>query len=113
MTRRSAVLLTTVLTAVLLATTLLTACGGGDDSTSAGHDRDTSSDAPPTSLAPGRESDYLGLTEAQAMKKAREQGRPARVVRKDDEVFPATLDYNPDRVSFEIDDGKVTKATFG
>ena len=99
------------LLAVALAATLLAACG--DDSSNAGRDRDDGNGAPATSLAPGKESDFLGLTEAQAMKKAKNQGRPARVVREDDEIFPATLDYNPDRVSFEIDDGRVTKATFG
>jgi hypothetical protein len=90
---------------------VLTACGG--DSGSVASSRGGGTEATDTSLGPGKESDFLGLTKAQATKKAEEQGRPSRVTREDDHMFPATLDYNPDRVSFEIDDGKVTKATFG
>jgi hypothetical protein len=86
-------------------------CGDGDGRVSA--PRVYGRDATPTSLAPGHASDYVGLTEAAAKQKAATEGRPARVLRRDDEHFPATQDYNPDRVNLEIDDGKVTKATFG
>jgi hypothetical protein len=104
--RRAACLLATA----LLVTLLLAGCGSDSNNASG---RDKGDDTTETSLGPGKESDYVGLTKAQAMKKAKDQGRPARVTREDDEMFPGTLDYNPDRVNLELDDGTVTKATFG
>ena len=92
----------------------MTACG--DDSNSSSPAKDSSLKDPSketTTLGPGKESDYVGLTKSAAIAKAKSQGRPWRITREDGEVFPGTLDYNPDRVQFEIDNGKVTKATFG
>jgi len=87
----------------------MTACGDDSDSTSPAKNDSTSH----TTLGPGKESDYVGLTKAAAIAKAEDQGRPWRITREDGESFPGTLDYNPERVQFEIDNGKVTKATFG
>ena len=42
-----------------------------------------------------------------------EPGATLAYHREDGESFPGTADYNPERVQFEIDNGKVTKATFG
>ena len=94
---------------VVIGAFAMTACG--DDSGNASSSNDNSKSD--TTLGPGKESDYVGLTKAAAIAKAKDQGRPYRITREDDELFPGTLDYNPDRVQFEIDDGKVTTATFG
>ncbi len=94
---------------VVMGAVAMTACGDDSGNASSSKD-DTKSD---TTLGPGKESDYVGLTKAAAIAKAKDEGRPYRITREDDEVFPGTLDYNPERVQFEIDDGKVTTATFG
>ena len=111
MTRRRPLRAAALLTTAMLVTLLLAGCGSDSGNDASG--RDHGDDTTATSPGPGKESDYLGLTKAQAMQKAKAQGRPARVTREDDEMFPGTLDYNPDRVNLELDDGKVTKATFG
>ena len=56
---------------------------------------------------------YVGLTKQAAIAKAEADGRPWRLGREDGESFMLTQDYNPERVTFEIDDGKITKASFG
>lgn len=56
---------------------------------------------------------YVGLSKRAAIAKAKAEGRDWRITREDDETFPGTLDYVETRVNFEIDDGTVTKATFG
>jgi hypothetical protein len=101
---------TVVCSAVVLAgAVVMTACGDDSDGASSTKGDTKSSEQ----SGPGKESDYVGLTKSAAIAKATQQGHPYRITREDDESFPGTLDYNPDRVQFEIDDGKVTKATFG
>lgn len=58
-------------------------------------------------------AEYVGLDKDEAISLAESQGRPWRITREDDEMFPVTMDYQPDRINFEIDDGSVTAATFG
>ncbi len=98
----------------------LTACGGDDDqgradsteTTRAGTDRNDG-----TSGSGGKaEADaaaYVGLTKKAAIAKADAAGTPWRIVREDDESFIVTLDYEPERLNFEIDDGTITKSTLG
>jgi hypothetical protein len=95
---------------VVVAALALASCGG--DTGSSVSSRDNSKETS-TSMGPGKASDYVGLTKSAAIAKAKSQGRPWRIGREDGEVFPGTLDYNPERVTFEIDNGKVTTATFG
>jgi hypothetical protein len=95
---------------VVIGAVAMTSCGGDSDSSVSSRDN---SKETTTSLGPGKESDYIGLTKSAAIAKAKDQGRPYRITREDGESFPGTLDYNPERVQFEIDNGKVTKATFG
>ena len=95
---------------VIGALAMMTACG--DDSDSSSPPKNDAKEAT-TPLGPGKESDYVGLTKAAAIAKAESQGRPWRITREDSQTFPGTADYNPQRVQFEIDNGKVTKATFG
>jgi hypothetical protein len=89
---------------------ILAGCAGDSQSSRLSRDDSTKT---ATSLGPGKESDYVGLSKSAAIAKAKDQGRPSRIGREDGEMFLGTLDYNPERVTFEIDDGKVTKATFG
>jgi hypothetical protein len=56
---------------------------------------------------------YVGLTKQAAIAKAEGDGRQWRLGREDGESFMLTQDYNAERVTFELDDGKVTKASFG
>ena len=95
---------------VVVAGAAIAGCGG--ESNNSVSSRDNSKETS-TSMGPGKESDYVGLTKSAAIAKAKDQGRPWRIGREDGEVFPGTLDYNPERVTFEIDNGKVTTATFG
>jgi len=99
---------------VVIGALALTGCGDGSDSSvsAKGNSKDNAKETT-TSLGPGKESDYVGLTKSAAIAKAESQGRPWRIRREDGQSFPGTLDYNPERVQFEIDNGKVTKATFG
>lgn len=51
---------------------------------------------------------YIGLTEAEATKRAEERGYGVRILRKDNESFSHTDDIQRDRINFEIDNGIVT-----
>ena len=53
------------------------------------------------------------MTKRAAIAAAEADGRPWRIGREDDEQFLVTQDFIEDRVTFEIDDGEVTKATLG
>ena len=82
------------------------ACGNDDgDNVSSGSKQAATSDTSARS--------YVGLTKKEAIAKAEASDTPWRILREDDEVFMATQDFVEERVNFEIDDGKVTKATNG
>jgi hypothetical protein len=83
------------------------ACGDGDgkQSVSSGSKQSSSSDSSAES--------YVGLTKKEAIAKAEASDTPWRILREDKEVFMATQDFLENRVNFEIDNGKVTKATNG
>ena len=85
-------------------------CGSDSDNSASSGNGDKGNAADP---GPGKESDYVGLTKRAAIAKAEADDRPWRVGREDDEQFALTQDFIPDRVTFEIDDGTVTQATFG
>ena len=95
---------------VVIGAVAMTACGDNSNSSSPPKNDPKETTTP---VGPGKESDYVGLTKAAAIAKAESQGRPWRITREDGQTFPGTADYNPQRVQFEIDNGKVTKATFG
>ena len=92
----------------------LTACGD-DDSPAKGAKSGSAARTTTTTAVPGTAdaSAFEGLTKADAIAEAEAQNRPWRISREDDEEFPVTLDFNENRVTFEIDDGTVTTATFG
>ena len=66
-----------------------------------------------TTEAPSTAPEYVGLNKQMAIAKAEAEGRPWRISSENGESFPATLDYNPDRVNFDINQGEVTAANFG
>ena len=57
--------------------------------------------------------DFVGLSEADAEALADQNMIPWRIGRIDGEFFALTEDYNPGRLTFEIDDGVVTSAVLG
>ena len=81
------------------------ACGNDDGGK-------VSSGSEPSSSQTSAES-YVGLTKKEAIAKAEASDTPWRILREDKEVFMATQDFLENRVNFEIDNGKVTKATNG
>jgi len=57
--------------------------------------------------------DFVGLTEAEAAAIAEENTIPWRISRIDGEFFDLTEDFNPGRLTFQIDDGIITSAGLG
>lgn len=87
-------------------------CDGGDDTPKSGGSR-TGNDGTEQPTDGAAAKAYIGLPKKDAIARAKADDRVWRVTREDDETYPTTLDYDPDRLNFEIDDGRVTKATFG
>lgn len=67
--------------------------------------------APPKEGA--KDSDFIGLSREAAEALAKERGITFRVISVDGESFPVTADYSPDRINFDIENGKVVKAKRG
>jgi hypothetical protein len=93
----------------------LAGCGGGDHAVKSGGGNrgtggSTGTDQPGGDAAAKA---YVGLAKKDAIAKAKADGRVWRITREDGENFPTTMDYDPERLNFEIDNGTVTKATFG
>lgn len=90
------------------------ACGGDDDAvTSGGGGRGNGNGGTEQPAGDAAAKAYVGLSKQDAIAKAKADDRVWRITREDDEQFPTTMDYAPDRLNFEIDDGKVTRVTFG
>ena len=51
---------------------------------------------------------YIGLPETDAMAQAAESNTPARVIERDGESLPATMDLRPGRLNFTVEDGRVS-----
>ena len=58
-------------------------------------------------------SSYVGLSEQDAINKAKKDGLTYRVTERDGEGLMATMDYSADRINFAITNGKVTSASCG
>ena len=56
---------------------------------------------------------YVGLSEADAMAMAEEEGVTARVVARDDEQIAVTMDYSEDRLNFHVQEDVVVAVTRG
>ena len=68
----------------------------------------------PTVIAVSQE--VIGMTEEQAIQTIEgisSEQLAYRVVRRDDEYYPMTMDYRINRINLEIDDGLVTKTSSG
>jgi hypothetical protein len=60
--------------------------------------------------------EVIGMTEEQAIQTIEgisSEQLDFRVVRRDDESYPMTMDYRINRINLEIDDGLVTKTSIG
>ena len=58
-------------------------------------------------------SPFIGLTEAEAGLQADRQHVPHRVVSRDGQSFPVTMDYSESRLNFTIANGRVIRVTKG
>ena len=54
-------------------------------------------------------SDYIGMSEQEATVKANEDKAPNRVVERNGETLPVTMDFVPGRLNFYVKDDKVYK----
>lgn len=63
--------------------------------------------------SPGSDEAFLGLTEAEGAKVAEGRGLKHRTVSIDGRLLPATRDYRPDRVNFEIEEGRIARVSRG
>jgi hypothetical protein len=86
--------------------------GCGDDSDGSVSTRDQRQETT-TTEAPSTAPEFVSLSKQAAIAKAEAEGRPWRISSENGESFPATLDYNPDRVNFDINQNRVTAANFG
>ena len=58
-------------------------------------------------------SSYVGLSEQDAINKAKKDGLTYRVTGRDGEGLMATMDYSADRINFAITNNKITSASCG
>ena len=86
--------------------------GCGSDTDGSATARDQTREAT-TTEARSTAPDFVGLSKQAAIAKAEAEGRPWRITSENGESFPATLDYNPERVSFDVNQNRVTAANFG
>jgi hypothetical protein len=89
---------------------LIATCGDGKDGAIRSPGAGSTGTSQPAADAAGA---FVGLTKSDAIARATAEGRPYRVGREDARQFLLTQDYQANRVTFEIDAGKVTKATLG
>lgn len=59
------------------------------------------------------DDDFVGLELEEAERLATRRRLAHRVTMRDGEPLPATMDYRPDRVNFEVEGGRVAKVTRG
>ena len=95
---------------VVLAAVAVVGCG--DDSDGSVSSRDQNRETT-TTEAPSTAPDFVGLSKQAAIAKAEAESRPWRISSENGESFPGTLDYNPERVSFDVNENRVTAANFG
>ena len=98
---------------VVAAGLALTACGGGGDTVRSGGGSGNGNGGTERNGGDAAAQAYVGLTKKDAIAKAEADGRKWRITRENATEYAVTFDYDPERLNFEIDNGKVTKATFG
>ncbi len=96
---------------LLIALLTMSAACGGDDTD--GSTTTASSDEAPDATTDEAFDSYIGLSEEEAGAAADAEGRPWRVVERDGESLPVTMDLVEDRLNFVIVDGNVTAVTTG
>ncbi len=106
-----------VLGASVVIATALAGCaadsGTPDVSPSSSVPAATQPDPRPTSRPTRVAKELVGLIESDAVLRAQQAGLTTRVVERDGEQFPVTMDYSSTRVNLVITDGTVTTATIG
>ena len=106
-----------VAAAVLTVVAPLAACGNGDDGTpAASGTMSSSSTEDPMMTSAGVDqmaASVVGMSEDDAVKAIHDAGYTSRVVERDGEKFPVTMDLQPERINLTVKDGKVTQATVG
>lgn len=75
--------------------------------------QDGPAEVPSAPSMEGKDSDFVGLTVEAGEALAKKRGLSHRVVARDGQHFPATMDYRPDRLSFSIENSRITKVTRG
>lgn len=88
---------------------VIVACGDDDD----GSATTEAADEPADPTTAEEFDDYLGLSEDEAGERADSEGRPWRVVERDGESLPITMDLVEDRLNFVVEGGNVTAVTTG
>ena len=78
-----------------------------------GKEPDSGSGIPDKGDSAPTDEDFVGLTEAEGAALAAERKLTHRIVSVDGQPRPATRDYRPDRVNFEIEEGRITKLSRG
>ena len=97
--------------AIAVAAVLVVGCGDSDSGTSSTSGKTSSAEAvrcPSEGTGGFDTSELVGLSEADAKARAKQDGCTVRVVERDGEPLPATMDFNPKRVNVAVTDGKVT-----
>jgi hypothetical protein len=113
----------TKIVGALIAALALTACSAENS------DSESTSTALPAPESSGSEMQFepsetatavsievIGMTEAEAIatiEGVSSEQLTYRVIRRDGESYPMTMDYRLDRINLEIDNGVVTKASIG
>jgi hypothetical protein len=112
-----------LLAGTVIALLTLTACSGqssdsGVTSSAMPTPDSSSSDMQfePSETAKAIAAEVIGMTEAEAIatiEGVSSEELTYRVVRRDDESYPITMDYRINRINLEIDSGLVSKASIG
>lgn len=113
----------TILIGVIVSGFLLTGCSSQDPDAAVTSTTNPSpnalySDFPtePSATAVAVAAEVIGMTEVlaiQTIEGISVEQLTARVVRRDDEFYPMTMDYRINRINLEIDNGLVTKTSIG
>lgn len=112
-----------ILVGAVVAMLALTACSSqspetGVTSTAMPNPQSSSSDMQfePSETVKAVAAEVIGMTEEQAIQTIEgvsSEELTYRVVRRDDESYPMTMDYRINRINLEIDSGLVSKASIG
>lgn len=56
-----------------------------------------------------KDDEYIGLTEQEALARAKQESASSRVVEREGESLPVTMDFMPGRLNFYVKDSRVYK----